>query len=125
MLANKTVNAKGTNKDRTFRSGGFASRAARPTSSGGAHLQLPLGQPDDAALRSITREWLVPRLIDKFLGLHGVELLHVGKVATRLQSLLPGAGPPAASTGATPLQKPDRKRMRKPTSGTASKEAGK
>jgi hypothetical protein len=37
-------------------------------------LELPAGEPDLEALRSVTREWLVPRLVEKFLCLHGVEL---------------------------------------------------
>jgi len=68
--------------------------------SGGTRLQLPPGEPDLETLRSVTREWLVPRLVEKFLRLHGVELKHVGKLANRLQPsllgatpLLPGAGP--------------------------------
>jgi len=37
-------------------------------------LELPAGEPDLEALRSVTREWLVPRLVEKFLCKHGVEL---------------------------------------------------
>jgi len=37
-------------------------------------LVIPTGQPDLAALRSVTREWLVPRLVEEFLREHGVEL---------------------------------------------------
>lgn len=37
-------------------------------------LVIPAGQPDLAALRSVTREWLVPRLVEEFLREHGVEL---------------------------------------------------
>lgn len=37
-------------------------------------LEFPDGDPDLEALRSVTREWLVPRLIEKFLLAHGVEL---------------------------------------------------
>jgi hypothetical protein len=37
-------------------------------------LQLPAGQPDLEALRSVTREWLVPLLVEKFLREQGIEL---------------------------------------------------
>lgn len=36
-------------------------------------LTLPAGEPDLATLRSVTREWLVPRLVDKFLRQAGIE----------------------------------------------------
>jgi hypothetical protein len=41
-----------------------------------ARLAIPDGEPDLEALRSVTREWLVPRLVEKFLRMHGVELRH-------------------------------------------------
>jgi len=37
-------------------------------------LALPSGEPDFEALRSVTREWLVPILVEKFLREQGVEL---------------------------------------------------
>jgi hypothetical protein len=37
-------------------------------------LQFPGGDPDLEALRSVTREWLVPRLVEKFLLTNGVKL---------------------------------------------------
>ena len=37
-------------------------------------LQFPSGDPDLEGLRSVTRDWLVPRLVEKFLLTHGVEL---------------------------------------------------
>ena len=37
-------------------------------------LGLPVGEPDLEALRSVTREWLVPLLVEKFLREQGVEL---------------------------------------------------
>lgn len=37
-------------------------------------LDFPGGDPDLEGLRSVTREWLVPRLVEKFLLTHGVEL---------------------------------------------------
>lgn len=36
-------------------------------------LMLPAGEPDIEALLSITREWLAPRLVEKFLRTHGIE----------------------------------------------------
>ncbi len=65
---------------------------ANPSVSGG-RLQLPPGKPDIEALRSVTREWLVPRLVEKFLRLQGIELKHVGKVVNRLQTSLLGTSP--------------------------------
>jgi hypothetical protein len=37
-------------------------------------LQLPVGEPDLEALRSVSREWLVPLLVEKFLREQGIEL---------------------------------------------------
>lgn len=37
-------------------------------------LEFPTGRPDLDALRSVTREWLVPLLVEKFLREQGVEL---------------------------------------------------
>jgi hypothetical protein len=54
----------------------------------GPRLMLPRGEPDLEALRSVTREWLVPRLVEKFLHEHGIELKHSRKLpdsANRLQ----------------------------------------
>ena len=51
-------------------------------------LRLPPGKPDIDALRSVTREWLVPRLVEKFLRVHGVELKHMRQRANRLQPSL-------------------------------------
>jgi len=36
-------------------------------------LALPAGEPDLEALRSVTREWLVPLLVDKFLREQGID----------------------------------------------------
>jgi hypothetical protein len=47
------------------------------------------------ALRSVTREWLVPRLVEKFLRIHGFELRHSPMFANstnRLQPSLVGEG---------------------------------
>ena len=35
-------------------------------------LRLPSGEPDLEALQAVTREWLVPRLVEKFLRVHGI-----------------------------------------------------
>ena len=37
-------------------------------------LEFPTGEPDLDALRSVTREWLVPLLVEKFLLEQGVGL---------------------------------------------------
>ena len=37
-------------------------------------LQFPMGQPDLEALRSVTREWIVPLLVERFLREQGIEL---------------------------------------------------
>ena len=43
-------------------------------SPGSGRLRLPPGEADMEALRAVTREWLVPRLVQEFLREHGVEL---------------------------------------------------
>jgi hypothetical protein len=45
----------------------------------GTRLLLPVGEPDLETLRSVTREWLVPRLVEKFLRMHDVERKHLPK----------------------------------------------
>lgn len=37
-------------------------------------LEISPGQPDLTALRSVTQEWLVPRLVQEFLRERGIEL---------------------------------------------------
>lgn len=37
-------------------------------------LEFPAGEPDVEGLRAVTREWLVPALVEKFLREHGVQL---------------------------------------------------
>ena len=72
---------------------------------GNGRLRLPPGKPDIDALRSVTREWLVPRLVEKFLRIHGVELKHSPKfanAANRLQPSLVGEG--FLIAGRTPAQ---------------------
>lgn len=88
---NRTVNSKNIVKHRPSPSDQAQRPAAKPTSHGGARLQLPPGQLDLDALRSVTREWLVPRLVEEFLRVHGIELKHVGKLGNRLQPSLLGA----------------------------------
>lgn len=85
---NSTANSKNIDKDRPSPSDGAQRPPAKPTSPGGARLQLPPGEPSLDALRSVTREWLVPRLVEKFLRVHGIELKHVGKLGNRLQPSL-------------------------------------
>ena len=49
-------------------------------------LGFPSGDPDLEGLRSVTREWLVPRLVEKFLRTHGVELRASGTSMQTLQA---------------------------------------
>ncbi len=44
-------------------------------------LALPDGEPNLDALRSVTREWLVPLLVEKFLLEQGIELRKRRKAA--------------------------------------------
>jgi len=37
-------------------------------------LELPVGEPDLEALRSVTREWLVPLLVKEFMRERDIEL---------------------------------------------------
>jgi hypothetical protein len=37
-------------------------------------LEISAGEPDLPALRSVMREWLVPRLVEDFLRERGIEL---------------------------------------------------
>jgi hypothetical protein len=56
------------------------------------------------ALRSVTREWLVPRLVEKFLRIHGFELRHSpmsANATNRLQPSLVGEGSSLAGRSAT------------------------
>lgn len=85
---------KGTRSSRP-RSGSSKRRPSLPARPSGGRLQFPLGPPDIEALRSVTREWLVPRLVEKFLRIHGVELKHspeFANAANRLQPSLVGDG---------------------------------
>lgn len=50
----------------------------------GTRLRLPTGEADIQQLRSVTREWLVPRLVERFLRVHGIELKHTRQCANRL-----------------------------------------
>jgi hypothetical protein len=36
-------------------------------------LELPAGEPDIEGLRAVTREWLVPALVGRFLREHGIQ----------------------------------------------------
>ena len=79
------------------RSGRSKRQSLLPACSGaaGVKLQLPPGKADIETLRSATSEWLVPRLVEKFLRIHGFELRHSPKFANatnRLRSSLVGEG---------------------------------
>ena len=87
-----------------------------------AEIRLPRGEPDLEGLQAVTREWLVPRLVEKFLRVHGIELTHSRQHADRLRLSLsdrfPLAGDeavPRTSIGKTvgPVKALYRKRMRK------------
>ena len=49
-------------------------------------LAFPSGDRDLEGLRLVTREWLVPRLVEKFLRTHGVELRASGTSTQTLQA---------------------------------------
>jgi hypothetical protein len=73
-----------------LRSRGTDRQDSVPASSrGGGYLRLPQGEADIEALRSVTREWLVPRLVEKFLRVHGFELKHTRKFANTANELQP------------------------------------
>jgi len=56
------------------RDGGFTQDAANvPSRQAQTRLELPAGEPDLDGLRAVTREWLVPALVEKFLREHGVQ----------------------------------------------------
>lgn len=46
----------------------------RPSRQHGTRIGIPVGEPDLEALRAVTREWLVPVLVERFLREQGVEL---------------------------------------------------
>jgi hypothetical protein len=60
------------------RENGRVRRSDEPTETVAAQretkLALPDGEPNLEALRSVTREWLVPLLVEKFLREQGIEL---------------------------------------------------
>ena len=68
-----------------------------PIPAGGTRLQLPPGEADIEALRSVNRDWLIPRLVEKFLRFHGIELKHSRQHADRLRLSLSGQGSPPSS----------------------------
>jgi hypothetical protein len=56
------------------RDGGFSQDVANVTSrQAQTRLELPAGEPDIEGLRAVTREWLVPALVEKFLREHGIQ----------------------------------------------------
>ena len=56
------------------RDGGFSQDAANGTSrQAQIRLELPAGEPDLDGLLALTREWLVPALVEKFLREHGIQ----------------------------------------------------
>jgi hypothetical protein len=56
------------------RDGGLSQGTANVTSrQAHTRLELPAGEPDLDCLRAVTREWLVPALVEKFLREHGIQ----------------------------------------------------
>lgn len=43
-------------------------------------IELPTGEPDIEALRSVTRDWLVPLLVEKFLFEQALSRPHDPKI---------------------------------------------
>ena len=84
-----------------------------PSQTGGTRLQFPPGEADIEELRSVTREWLVPRLVEKFLRVHGVELKHSRQNANRLQPSNLGD-----SAGAVAKEIKSQAKQKKPIPGT-------
>jgi hypothetical protein len=55
--------------------GGFSEDAASVTCrQAQTRLELPAGEPHFERLRAVTREWLVPALVEKFLREQGIQL---------------------------------------------------
>jgi hypothetical protein len=46
----------------------------RPSRRNRTRLELPVGKTDLEALRSVTREWLAPLLVERFLRKQGIDL---------------------------------------------------
>jgi hypothetical protein len=72
-VTRKSKNTKQTRKAAL----GSADRQAQtcaPRPRQEAELAIPAGERDLTALRSVTREWLVPRLVEEFLRERGVAL---------------------------------------------------
>jgi hypothetical protein len=62
------------------RDAGFSQGAANVTfRQAHTRLELPAGEPDLDGLRAVTREWLVPALVEKFLREHGIQLPSRGR----------------------------------------------
>lgn len=54
--------------------GGFAEGAVNVNArQAQTRLELPAGEPDLEGLRAVTREWLVPALVERFLREHGIQ----------------------------------------------------
>lgn len=95
------------------RSGRCKPESLTPSQTGGTRLQFPPGEANIEELRSVTREWLVPRLVEKFLRVHGVELKHSRQRANRLQSSHLGD-----SAGAVAKEIRSQAKQKKPIPGT-------
>lgn len=69
MQMKKTARGIAHGRDGCF-SQGATNVTARHAHTG---LELPAGEPDLDGLRAVTREWLVPALVEKFLREHGIQ----------------------------------------------------
>jgi hypothetical protein len=58
-----------------------------PSDMQGTRLLISVGETHLEALRSVTREWLVPRLVDKFLRTHGIHLKYSRNLAREASQL--------------------------------------
>jgi len=55
--------------------GGLSEDAANVTCiQAQTRLEFPAAEPDLEGLRAVTREWLVPALVERFLREHGIQL---------------------------------------------------
>src|ERR1700739_795396 len=88
--SDKSINRSNARPPVTSRSGRFKRQVLSVSEPAGTRLQLPPGKAHIEQLRSVTREWLVPRLVEKFLRVQGVELKHTRERANRLPPSLLG-----------------------------------
>jgi hypothetical protein len=103
----------GTRPSRLRSSGSDRQDSVPASSRGGGYLRLPPGEADIEALRSVTREWLVPRLVEKFLRVHGFELKHARKFANAANQLQPSLSGEGSLMSAGDVSKESRSKAKK------------